>query len=69
MTEKKEMTREKDGIHTITTDPKDRCMYCKEMFDSYCAKSKKFVTDEEFYRSPYKPTWCKGRKPSDDYHD
>ena len=50
-------------------DTKDRCMHCKEMFDLYCAKSKKFVMYEEFYKFPYKPKWCKGRTPTDDYHD
>lgn len=58
------MTRE-DGV----ADSKDRCMYCKEMFDLYCAKSKKFVMYEEFHNFPYKPKWCKGRTSSNYYHD
>lgn len=28
---------------------KDRCMFCKEMFDLLCAKAKKDVQWEEFY--------------------
>jgi hypothetical protein len=48
---------------------KDRCMFCKEMFDLFCAKAKKDVKLEEFGRAPYKPNWCPGRTPSNDYHD
>lgn len=48
---------------------KDRCMFCKEMFDLFCAKAKKDVTWREFYNSPYKPNWCPGRVPSTEYQD
>ena len=50
-------------------DEKDRCMYCKEMFDLFCAKAKKSMTYEEFFKAPYKPSWCPGRTPSEKYHD
>ena len=52
-----------------TNKSKDRCMYCKEMFDLFCAKSNKSMTFDEFHKPPYKPKWCKGRTPSNDYHD
>lgn len=48
---------------------KDRCMFCKEMFDGYCAKAKKFVNFDDFHKSPYKPVWCPGRTPTSEYHD
>ena len=48
---------------------KDRCMYCKEMFDLFCAKAKKDVKHEEFVFPPYKPTWCPDRTPTNEYHD
>ena len=48
---------------------KDRCMFCEEMFDLFCAKANKCMTFEEFHKSPYKPKWCPGRTPSNDYHD
>lgn len=48
---------------------KDRCMFCKEMFDLFCAKAKKDVMWEEFSSAPYKPEWCPGRTPSNEYHD
>ena len=51
------------------TKSKDRCMFCKEMFDLFCAKSGRNVTYDEFSKPPYKPEWCQGRTPSNDYHD
>ena len=54
---------------TEVTKSKDRCMFCKEMFDLFCAKSGKNVTYDEFSKPPYKPKWCQGRTPSNDYHD
>ena len=44
-------------------------MYCKEMFDLYCAKAKKDVPYNEFWKSPYKPEWCPGRIPTNEYRD
>ena len=48
---------------------KDRCMYCKMMFDGFCGKAAKFVKQDEFYKEPYKPEWCPGREPDYKYHD
>ena len=48
---------------------KDRCTYCREMFDGFCAKAKKDVKWNEMFSVPYKPEWCPGRTPSNEYHD
>ena len=47
----------------------DRCMYCKEMFDLFCAKAKRSVNHKDFSTHPYKPEWCPGRTPTSEYHD
>jgi hypothetical protein len=44
-------------------------MFCEEMFDLFCCKAGKNVGFEEFGRAPYKPNWCPGRTPSNNYHD
>jgi hypothetical protein len=56
-------------IGEIKNIDKDRCMFCKEMFDYFCGKAKKSVTPEDFFVAPYKPKWCPGRNPSNEYHD
>ena len=61
------MTDEKSMVSKNIS--KDRCMFCKEMFDLFCAKAKKDMTWEEFFSAPYKPKWCPGRTPSNEYHD
>lgn len=51
-------------------DSKDRCVYCKAMFDGFCAKAKRDVDwDDMFHNQPHKPEFCPGREPSDEYHD
>ena len=47
---------------------KDRCMYCTQMFDLFCAKAFKNVPYETFWNEPYKPDWCPGRSPSGVFH-
>lgn len=48
---------------------KDRCMYCRMMFDLFCGKAKKNVPYDTFHKEPYKPEWCPGREPDYKYHD
>lgn len=48
---------------------KDRCMYCRMMFDLFCGKAKKNVPYDTFRKEPYKPEWCPGREPDYKYHD
>ena len=58
------------SVNEESTDKKDMCIFCKEMFDGFCAKAKMDVEwDVMFNRPPYKPEWCPGRTPSDEYHD
>lgn len=70
-------TRTYEGPNTVppnllidkTYNKKDRCMYCEVMFDGFCAKAKKDVEWKEMFSPPYKPDWCPGRVPSNEYHD
>ena len=49
---------------------KDRCAFCAEQFDLFCAKAKRDIDFNTFWnRPPYKPDWCPGRTPTDEFHD
>ena len=47
---------------------RDRCGWCKMEFDGFCAKAKKFMTYDEFWKPPFKPKWCPGIEKSETFH-
>lgn len=49
---------------------KDRCAFCAEQFDLFCAKAKRSIDFNTFWNHPpYKPDWCPGRTPTEEFHD